>query len=260
MESLPYSNFMLAYWHTHKRLRLWPSGTFSGAWKVCGLPGWWRVKNPPANAGNMRDTGSILGQLPADGNGYPLQYPCLENSRDRGAWWATVHWVTQSWTWLGNWAHTWEVHAHLKTHLGNFLAVQRPGCRASTAGAEVWPWLETKTPHAAWCGQKIKNKNTSNHLVEFEMNSLGDSDSKESACNVEDLGSVPRSGRSPGGGHGNPLQHSCLENPRDRGAWQAECTGRQSRTRLSDSAQHRSHVQTTCAFWKCRRWIYVKVK
>ena len=42
----------------------------------------------------------------------------------------------------------------------------------------------------------------------------GGSDSKESACNVGDLGSVPGVGRSPGGGHGNPLQHSCLESPR----------------------------------------------
>ena len=40
----------------------------------------------------------------------------------------------------------------------------------------------------------------------------GGSDSKESACNVEDLGSIPELGRSPGGGHGNPLQCSCLEN------------------------------------------------
>ena len=41
------------------------------------------------------------------------------------------------------------------------------------------------------------------------------------AGDVRDLGSIPESGRSPGGGHGNPLQYSCLENPRDRGAWQA---------------------------------------
>ena len=45
------------------------------------------------------------------------------------------------------------------------------------------------------------------------------SDGKESPCNVGDLGSIPGLGRSPGGGHGNPLQHSCLENPLDRGAW-----------------------------------------
>ena len=45
--------------------------------------------------------------------------------------------------------------------------------------------------------------------------------SKESACNAGDQGSIPGSGRSPGKGNGNPLQRSCLENPMDRGAWLA---------------------------------------
>ena len=48
--------------------------------------------------------------------------------------------------------------------------------------------------------------------------------SKESACNAGvagDAGSIPGLGRSPGGGHGNPLQYSCLENPTDREAWRA---------------------------------------
>ena len=48
------------------------------------------------------------------------------------------------------------------------------------------------------------------------------------ACNVEDagdLGSVPEVGRSPGEGNGNPFQYSCLENPMDRGAWQATVLG-----------------------------------
>ena len=49
----------------------------------------------------------------------------------------------------------------------------------------------------------------------------GGSDGKESACNAGDLGSIPGSGRSPGEGHGNPPQYSCLENPMDRGAWWA---------------------------------------
>ena len=44
---------------------------------------------------------------------------------------------------------------------------------------------------------------------------------KESTCNAGDLGSIPGLGRSPGEGSGNPLQYSCLENPMDRGAWQA---------------------------------------
>ena len=46
----------------------------------------------------------------------------------------------------------------------------------------------------------------------------GGSDGKESACNEGDLGLIPRSGRSPGGGHGNPLQYSCLENPHGQGS------------------------------------------
>ena len=49
----------------------------------------------------------------------------------------------------------------------------------------------------------------------------GGSDSKEFACNVGDLTSIPGLGRFPGGGHGNLLQYSCLENQMDRGAWWA---------------------------------------
>ena len=48
---------------------------------------------------------------------------------------------------------------------------------------------------------------------------------KESACNIEDLGSIPELGRSPGEGNGNPLQYSRLENPMDRGAWRATVHG-----------------------------------
>ena len=49
----------------------------------------------------------------------------------------------------------------------------------------------------------------------------GGSDSKESACNAEEPGSIPGSGRSPGEGNGNPLQYSCPGNSMDRGAWRA---------------------------------------
>ena len=52
------------------------------------------VKNLPANAGDLRDMSSIPeappGRSPGEGNGYPLQYSCLENPMDRGAWWATI--------------------------------------------------------------------------------------------------------------------------------------------------------------------------
>ena len=56
------------------------------------------VKNLPANAGDMRDAGSIpgSGRSPGEGNGNPLQYSCLGNPMDRGAGWAIVHRVTKS--------------------------------------------------------------------------------------------------------------------------------------------------------------------
>ena len=64
---------------------------------------------------------------------------------------------------------------------------------------------------------------------------LFSSDGKASACNAGDLSSIPGSGRSPGEGHGNPLQSSCLENPMDGGAWGATVHGvAKSRTQLSD--------------------------
>ena len=60
-------------------------------------------------------------------------------------------------------------------------------------------------------------------------------DGKESACNVGDQGSIPGFGRSLGGGNSNPLEHSCLENFMDRGAWQATVGEvSNSRTRLSN--------------------------
>ena len=58
------------------------------------------VKNLPANAGNVRDAGSIpgSGRFPGRGNGNSLQYPCLENTTERGAWQATIHGEAKSWT------------------------------------------------------------------------------------------------------------------------------------------------------------------
>ena len=72
--------------------------------------------------------------------------------------------------------------------------------------------------------------------LEVEQNSStsinpGGTEGKESACSVEDLGSISGSRRSPGEGNGNPLQYSCLENSMDRGAWWATVHGvRRSQT------------------------------
>ena len=61
---------------------------------------WSVVKNLPANAGDIRDTGAIPGSggSPGEENGSLFQYSRLGNLLDRGAWWATVHGVTKSWT------------------------------------------------------------------------------------------------------------------------------------------------------------------
>ena len=95
------------------------NSTDRGAWQatVCGVAENWTqlsdfhshkdqrasqvvlvVKNPPANAGDGRNMGSIpgSGRSCGEGNRNPLQYSCLENPKDRGAWWATVHGVAKS--------------------------------------------------------------------------------------------------------------------------------------------------------------------
>ena len=59
------------------------------------------VKNPPANSGDP-GSGPGLGRPPGEGNGYPLQYSCLENPMDREAWWATVHRAAKSQTGLSD--------------------------------------------------------------------------------------------------------------------------------------------------------------
>ena len=67
-----------------------------------GFPGGTVVKKLPANAGDTRDSGSMagsipgLGRYPGRGNGNPLQYSCLENSMDRGAWWTATHRVAKT--------------------------------------------------------------------------------------------------------------------------------------------------------------------
>ena len=73
------------------------------------------------------------------------------------------------------------------------------------------------------------------HTIIWFLTSLVAQTVKASAYNTGDLGSIPGLGRSPGEGNSNPLQYSCLENPMDRGAWQAKVHGvAKSQTWLSD--------------------------
>ena len=74
---------------------------FAATWlDLGGFQGMLVVKNPPANVGDLRDAGSILGlgRSPGGGKHYPIQYSCLQSPLDRGAWQATVHMATKSWT------------------------------------------------------------------------------------------------------------------------------------------------------------------
>ena len=75
-------------------------GFYMGMFFQVGFLGGTVVKNLPANARDTRNVGSIpgSGRSPGEGNVNPFQYSCLENSMDRGAWWATVHRVANSWT------------------------------------------------------------------------------------------------------------------------------------------------------------------
>ena len=89
-------------------------------WAPEGFLGRSVVNNPPANAG---DTGSIpgSGRYPGGGNDNPLQYSCLGNPMDRGAWWATAHEVAKSQTRLRDWARMRELHGALHYLSGEFM-------------------------------------------------------------------------------------------------------------------------------------------
>ena len=101
------SCFLHRYWHLH----LWIKFTFSHV----GFSGDSVVKNLSANAGDTGDASSVpeLGRSLGGGNGNQLQCSCLENSMDRGPWWATFHVVAQRWTWPSTHTH---IHTHTHTH------------------------------------------------------------------------------------------------------------------------------------------------
>ena len=85
------------------------------------------------------------------------------------------------------------------------------------------------------CGTKDSGQNKYTGTCKCVLGFPGSSGSAESACNAEDLGSVPGLGRSCGEGNSNPLQYSCLENPMDRGAWWATVHGvEKSQARLNN--------------------------
>ena len=83
-----------------------------------GFPGSSELKNLPAVQEPRGH--SWVGRSPGEGNGYSLQYSCLENSMDRGAWWDTVHGVARRWTWLSNF-HYYELGNLQALSSGRFI-------------------------------------------------------------------------------------------------------------------------------------------
>ena len=127
---------------------------------------------------------------------------------------------------------------------------QGPQIRTETKPAmriwEVWGrWNKARQTSQLWRTefQRIDERSAENlfllpHLLRKQGFPSG-SDGKESACNAGYPSSIPGSGRSPGDGHGYPLQYSCLENPMDRGAWWATVLrSAQSQTQLKRLSIH----------------------
>ena len=96
------------------------------------------IKKPPANAGDIRYLGSIhgLGRSPRGTNNKPLQYSCLENPMDRGAWQALIHRVTKSWTLPKQLSmHLLDITSQSKSNQPNHLERQHK----SASGSESHP-------------------------------------------------------------------------------------------------------------------------
>ena len=111
------------------------------------------VKNPPDNAGDRRDMGSIsgLGRSPGEGQGNPLQCSCLEKPTDRGAWRATVHGVAKRWTWL----------KQLSMHGSMMWILSLSSCRLGTLlpGLKFWFWESKNNLNNHWASGKTKVRN-----------------------------------------------------------------------------------------------------
>ena len=164
------------------------------------------------SANNTGDLSLIpwLGKSPREGKGYPLKYSTLENSME-----CIGHGVAKSRTWLSDFHFGTEGNS-FKCWSQDFATVQ-PSPRTRVTGEERYKSSDAPTLLCSFCSYEVP--------IEVKV----------SACNAGDLGSIPVSGRSPGEGNGNPLQYSCLENPRDGGAWWATVHGvAKSQTQLSN--------------------------
>ena len=129
-------------WTDWNRIIIWWSRMSRGPSKVLLV-----VKNPPTNAGDIRNTGSIpgSGRSPGEGNGNPLQCSCLENSMDRGAWQATVHAVPKCSVQFSRSVMSNSLQPHGLQHT-------RPPCPSPNPGV-----YSNSCPSSKWCHPTISS-------------------------------------------------------------------------------------------------------
>ena len=143
------------WWH--------PTISSSAALFSMGFPG---VSDGKESSHNGGDSGSIpgLGRSPGEGNGYTLQYSCLENFMDRGAWWAVVHGVTKSQIQVRN----FHFHFWLKAcSVVNYWIFDLEHSMAITLSTV--PKVPTHPPLSYWCLHKPQQE----WLSPYEGGSLG---------------------------------------------------------------------------------------
>ena len=147
------------------------------------------VKNPPFNAGGIRDTDLTpgLGRSPGGGNGNPLQYSCLGKPIDREAWQATVHRVKKSWTRLIEHTHTY-LRANREDRNDSFVFQDKSVAPSSVLLLLPEIYLYLAISHC------------SVDILIFGLPRWFSG--KESACQAAYLGWIPGSGRSPEEGNG----------------------------------------------------------
>ena len=159
-----------------------------------------------------------------EGNGTPLLYSCLENPMDGGAWWATVHGVVKSRTWLSDFTFTFHFHAleeEMATH-SSVLAWRIPGTgepgglpsMGSNRVGHGWSDLAAAVAADSQCYISFRYAHSNSIFLQMIIHLKiwwgfpGSSAGKESTCNAGDPRSIPGSGRSTGEGIGYPLQYS----------------------------------------------------
>ena len=119
---------------------------------------WLSSKESACTAGDAGDMGLIpgSGRSPGGGHGNPFQYSCLKNPMDRGAWWATVHGVTKSWTWLSTHAHRWvcfcccSATMNILRHVSRSWGTCVPGEPLTLDTTDILCLCDAEPSHASW--------------------------------------------------------------------------------------------------------------